>query len=183
MSKYKGGKQAKQAKQAMQQEQPKAQAQPQVRPAPAPTPATAQARTGIAQHPSTMPLRSMEQDRAEFALKKIQGIASGPENMQEEVVRHLNALPALIRMNGLGQALAFYRMKGSGTGHEVIYRMVGEWLCLPGSKGRVFTHDPDVLTAITRSNIQKYMAAQNEALALLEWLKKFGLALLKKSDN
>ena len=33
------------------------------------------------------------------------------------------------------------------------------------------------------TTIHLYMAAQNEALALLEWLKKFGLALLKKSDN
>lgn len=175
-NKYKGAKLAKQ----------QAQAQAQAHPAPAaparvPTPAM-----GMASRQPTAPLRSMEQERAEFALNKIQDIAKNPESLQQEVVRHLTGLPALIRMNGLGQALAFYRMKGTGTGHEVIYRMVGEWLCAKSSKGRVFASNednPDVLAAITRSDIQQYMAAQNEALALLEWLKKFALALLKKSND
>ncbi|MCB1975384.1 MAG: type III-B CRISPR module-associated protein Cmr5 [Burkholderiaceae bacterium] len=124
----------------------------------------------------------MDQERAEFALAKIQHICNGPETVQVEVRRYLNGLPALIRMNGLGQALAFYRMKGNGSSHELIYRMVGEWLCSVSCKGRVFTHDADVLTAIARSDIHHYMAAQNEALALLEWLKKFALALLKKEN-
>lgn len=127
-------------------------------------------------------LRSMDQERAEFALTKIQNTAIGPEAVQVEVRRYLNGLPALIRMNGLGQALAFYRMKGNGSSHELIYRMVGDWLCSANSKGRVFTQDADVLTAITRSDIHHYMAAQNEALALLEWLKKFALALLRNED-
>ena len=127
-------------------------------------------------------IKSMEQHRAEFALAKIQNTAAGPENVQVEVRRYLNGLPALIRMNGLGQALAFYRMQGNGSSHEAIYRMVGEWLCSGTSKGRVFTQHANVLTAITQSDMFAYMAAQNEALALLEWLKKFGLALLKKED-
>ena len=41
----------------------------------------------------------------------------------------------------------------------------------------------DVLTAITCSDVQHYMAAQNEALALLEWLKKFAFAFLKKEET
>lgn len=127
-------------------------------------------------------MQSMEQHRAEFALTKIQNIATGPENVQVEVRRYLNGLPALIRMNGLGQALAFYRMQGNGSSHELIYRIVGEWLCQGTSQGRVFTQNADVLTAITRGDMFAYMAAQNEALALLEWLKKFGIALLKKED-
>lgn len=129
-------------------------------------------------------LRSMDQERAEFALGKIQGLAAGSESVQIEVRRYVNGLPALIRMNGLGQALAFYHMQGRDSTHELIYRIVGDWLCNPASKGRVFLEgDGDVLAAITRSDIHAYMAAQNEALALLEWLKKFALALLKKDEK
>lgn len=127
--------------------------------------------------------RSMDQERAEFALKKIENTAAGPVNVQVEVRRYLNGLPALIRMNGLGQALAFYRMQGKGSSHELIYLMVSEWLCAASSKGRTFTQDADVLAAITKSDMFAYMAAQNEALALLEWLKKFALALLKKEES
>lgn len=125
-----------------------------------------------------MPIRSMEQDRAEFALCKIEAATHHSGDLPEEIRRHLNGLPALIRMSGLGQALAFFRMKGENSSHRHIYNMVGEWLCASNSKGRIFTEHSDVLKAITRSDVQHYMAAQNEALALLEWLKKFAVALL-----
>ena len=129
------------------------------------------------------PLRSMDQERAEFALKKIQAILGGADPiLKAEIRRYLNNLPALIRMNGLGQALAFFRMKGEGTAHDAIYRMVGTWLCDASSKGRIFSEDADVLTSITQSDMAHYMAAQNEALALLQWLKKFAVALLPKED-
>ena len=125
-----------------------------------------------------MAIRSMEQDRAEFALSQIEDAAKHSGELPQEIRRHLNSLPALIRMNGLGQALAFFRMKGKNCSHWHIYNMVGTWLCTANSKGRIFTEHSDVLTAITRSDVQHYMAAQNEALALLEWLKKFAVALL-----
>lgn len=130
---------------------------------------------------STTPLRSMDQERAEFALKKIQEVLKAPAH-KVEVRRYLNNLPALIRMNGLGQALAFFRMKNESTAHQAIYRMVGAWLCDADSKGRIFSKnpDPDALTAITQSDMAHYMAAQNEALALLQWLKKFAVAMLPK---
>ena len=125
------------------------------------------------------PLRSMDQERAEFALKEIQAILGGADQSHKvEVRRYLNNLPALIRMNGLGQALAFFRMKGEGTAHDTIYRMVGAWLCDASSKGRIFSESADALSAITQSDMAHYMAAQNEALALLQWLKKFAVALL-----
>ena len=126
------------------------------------------------------PLRSMDQERAEFALRKIEATLQCEHKMQAEVRRYLNNLPALIRINGLGQALAFFRMKDAGSGHRHIYNMVGAWLCEANSAGRVFHENPDVLTAITKSDMQHYMAAQNESLALLEWLKKFAIALLPK---
>lgn len=134
-------------------------------------------------NPKAAPLRSMDQERAEFALKKIQSVdADSDESHKKEVRRYLNNLPALIRMNGLGQALAFFRMKGEGTAHDTIYRMVGAWLCDASSKGRIFSESTDALSAITQSDMAHYMAAQNEALALLEWLKKFAVALLPKED-
>lgn len=129
-----------------------------------------------------MPIRSMEQDRAEFALRKIEAAAQHSGQLPQEIRRHLNGLPAMIRVNGLGQAMAFFRMKGEGSSHWHIYNMVGTWLCDAASRGRIFTGHDDVLSAITRSDVQHYMAAQNEALALLEWLKKFAMALLPSGD-
>ncbi len=129
-----------------------------------------------------MPIRSMEQDRAKFALEKIEEANTLPGELPKEIRRYLNSLPALIRMNGLGQALAFFYMKGTDTGHRYIYNMISTWLCVDGSKGRIFTEHNDVLKAITQSEVRHYMAAQNEALALLEWLKKFAVAILPAAD-
>lgn len=139
----------------------------------------------------TATLRTMEQERAQFALARIQAIqslknAQGQEDLalQDATRRYLENLPALIHMNGLGQALAFYRSKDKtkekNKAYHEIYSVLNDWLCGADSKGRIFG-EADVLTAITRSDMQHYMAAQNEAQALLEWLKKFALALLKKN--
>ena len=155
----------------------------QKKPTVAPRAATAQAVFVPPPPQPSAPLRSMDQERAEFALTKIQAILGGPATSQKvQVRRYLNNLPALIRMNGLGQALAFFRMKGEGTAHDAIYRMVGTWLCDASSKGRIFSESTDALSAITQSDMAHYMAAQNEALALLQWLKKFAVALLPKED-
>lgn len=149
----------------------------------APRAATAQAVFVPPPPQPSAPLRSMDQERAEFALEKIKAILGGADQSHKvEVRRYLNNLPALIRMNGLGQALAFFRMKGEGTAHDTIYRMVGAWLCDASSKGRIFSESTDALSAITQSDMAHYMAAQNEALALLQWLKKFAVALLPKED-
>ena len=145
----------------------------------------------------TMP-RMMEQERAQFALAKVSDFAEKcPAERQKELRSHVSALPALIRMNGLGQALAFYRMKGKSTeqgqepkdsSHKILYDLVSDWLCGERDKetgnktktaGQIFETPGDVLSGITSGDMFQYMAAQNEALALLEWVKKFANALLK----
>lgn len=137
----------------------------------------------LRQQPATK-LRTMDQERAEYALKKITEIEQGSDSSRkEEMRRYITGLPALIRMNGLGQALAFYRTKGAASTHEVIYQIVSAWLCSASSTGRVFNEHGDALTAITRSDVHAYMAAQNEALELLEWLKKFAVAMLEKNET
>ena len=84
----------------------------QKKPTVAPRATTAQAVFVPPPPQPSAPLRSMDQERAEFALKKIQAILGGADQTHKaEVRRYLNNLPALIRMNGLGQALAFFLTK------------------------------------------------------------------------
>jgi len=129
----------------------------------------------------TLPLRTMDQLRAEYALRTVGDFAKRESAAQVELRRYLIQLPALIRMNGLGQALAFYRSKQAAS-YDDIYHCIGRWLC-EDNVGRVFgPGERDVLQAITTGDMYCYMAAQNEALALLEWLKKFATAMLDKDD-
>jgi CRISPR-associated protein Cmr5 len=126
-------------------------------------------------------LQTMDQQRASFALKEIEKLTQQTPAFQAEIRRHVNGLPAMIHINGLGQALAFYRMKGLDSSHGTLYQIVSNWLC-GDTPGRVFSGSSDALSAITAADMFAYMAAQNEAQALLEWLKKFALALLHKAD-
>lgn len=131
---------------------------------------------------TTPNVQTMDQQRAAFALQTIEDFLKQDKTRQTELRRYIIQIPALIHMNGLGQALAFYRMKGRDSSHELIYQLLGKWLC-QDKTGRVFDGtEPDLLKAITSSDYRCYMAAQNEALALLEWLKKFATALLHKED-
>ncbi|MDO4708914.1 MAG: type III-B CRISPR module-associated protein Cmr5 [Pseudomonadota bacterium] len=132
-------------------------------------------------------LPTMDQERARFALEQIELIRNKDATIRAEVCRYINGLPALIHMNGLGQAMAFYRSKSKGddkkeTSHKAIYDLLGLWLCGKDSKGRIFSGNNDLLAAITQSDMQHYMAAQNEAQAVLEWLKKFAVALLATEE-
>ena len=127
-------------------------------------------------------VQTMAQQRAQFALQAIEEYCGLDKTRQSELQRVITQIPALIHMNGLGQALAFYRTKGKDSSHEMIYQLLSKWLCR-NTAGRVFDGtQTDLLKAITSADMFQYMAAQNEAQALLEWLKKFATALLHKKD-
>ena len=128
-------------------------------------------------------MQTMEQKRARYALERINECTKLDKEWQEGICRCANQLPALIHMNGLGQALAFFKSKGKDGGYAELYVMVGGWLCAEPD-GKVFkTKDVDVVTAITQASMQEYMRAQGEAQALLEWIKKFAMALLKHEQT
>lgn len=100
----------------------------------------------------------------------------------------LRKLPALIHGSGLGQTLAFLRAKQGNDGeksHAHVYTILSDWLCQSNNKGCVFTggNPNDALQAIAHGNMRQYMAAQNEALALLDWLVKLAQALLAQPDG
>jgi CRISPR-associated protein Cmr5 len=87
-------------------------------------------------------------------------------------------LPSYILTNGLGQTLAFLKAKGKGepgNEHEVLYRHLADWV------GRKVNADGDLLSwLVNTATSQQYRLATMEALALLQWLKRFAEAELPK---
>ncbi len=114
-----------------------------------------------------------EQQRAQFALTEIEALRQRPASEQATLKSHARALPAIIHNHGLGQAAAFYRCKGKEQGD--LYEVLSRWLC--GVHGP-FKGKSNLLEGITSSGRATYLAAQVEALALLEWLVKFAGAFL-----
>lgn len=112
-------------------------------------------------------MQTLQQKRARFALKKVKEIAIAD---REEFKRQAENFPAMIRMNGLGQAAAFYY--GKGGAHKRLYDVLSDWLKQSGQP----YHGQDLLDGITRQNMHAYRLAQSEALLLLDWVKKFAKA-------
>jgi CRISPR-associated protein Cmr5 len=119
-------------------------------------------------------MQSIQQQRAKYALEKVkQHEAQLDKEKQKEYVSHAASLPAMIHMNGLGQAAAFYRSKKKI--HEQLYRLLSDWLT---QAGQPFAEHQDLLDGITCSNMQTYRLAQAEAQALMDWVKKFAKAFM-----
>lgn len=114
-------------------------------------------------------MQTIQQQRAKYALEEVQVAAKS-----SEFLSYASAMPAMIVMNGLGQTAAFYKSKGGA--HHQLYCLLSNWLCEPGQPYA----GKDLLEGITQCNMQSYLLAQAEALALLDWVKKFAKAYMKE---
>lgn len=122
---------------------------------------------------------TLEQQRATSALRAVES-AKDCEGYQQEV----DALPAMIRINGLGQAVATLLANANGVEtnkskacKQLVTNLTG-WLCdeCPISPYR---SDWALIKNIVEGHQKDYARAQAEALAYLVWLKKFARAHLK----
>ena len=128
-------------------------------------------------------MQTIQQKRAQFALKKITDAKEDPKLNKKDFNSYAAGLPAMIHMSGLGQAAAFYRSKSSE--HVRLYNLLSEWLTRTGQpygskskgdqKGQPYD---DLLTGITQENMHRYRLAQAEAQALMDWVKKFSSAYM-----
>ena len=121
-----------------------------------------------------MAIQTIEQQRAKYALEKIQKIS--PED-HEEWLSRATEIPAMIQMNGLGQTMAFSRSKGDI--HNKMYDLVSVWLC---EKMKVFQNQKDLMMGIVSADMSTYRMAQAESQALLIWVKKFSKAYCRKKE-
>ena len=125
-------------------------------------------------------MQTIQQQRARYALERI-----GKVGAQGDAIKaRASELPAMIQMNGLGQAAAFYRMKGEKHGHRPLYDILSAWLCRDANQLNyapepgIYGSHGDLIDGITQSNQQDYRLAQAEALALMEWVKRFAKAFI-----
>jgi CRISPR-associated protein Cmr5 len=121
-------------------------------------------------------LRTLEQERAKHAWDCVQEVKDKPFAGDYRTIAV--KVPSLIVTNGLGQTLAFLKAKGKGepgNEHEVLYRHLADWV------GRKVNADGDLLNwLVNTATSQQYRLATMEALALLQWLKRFAEAELPK---
>ncbi|WP_369425748.1 type III-B CRISPR module-associated protein Cmr5 [Methanothrix sp.] len=125
-------------------------------------------------------MRSLEQERAAHALDAVNSIRN--KSCASKFRSYVERLPAAIVMNGLGQAMAS-ELAAAGraereddkSAHKELYKLVSKWI----HKRGIYSEE-DLVTAIVKGEQDRYVLAQAEALAYLEWLKKFSQAFLEK---
>lgn len=125
---------------------------------------------------------TLGQKRAAHALNAINRLAEKKDygNFGSYVQR----LPATIVMNGLGQAMAGElaaarlakgeKMSADEQAHKTLFDCVESWLF----ECKAYTGKDGLMAAIVQSSQDNYVRAQAEALAYLDWLKKFSQAYL-----
>lgn len=129
-------------------------------------------------------MQTLQQQRARYALDRVNSALTeakaDPKRAgfsEKEFKSQAESFPAMIRMNGLGQAAAFYLSKGGA--HGKLYTLLSDWLKEPGQPYA----DQDLLTGITENDLHAYRLAQAEALLLLDWVKKFGKAFAGEENR
>jgi CRISPR-associated protein Cmr5 len=130
-----------------------------------------------------MTVQTLEQKRAKHALGQIKALQ---KDKPGNYLSYVNALPAAILMNGLGQALATERA-ASDRAHHKLAQHVSEWLLSAEAHTRYATPVSEeakldgaqrLLGRIVVGDQDAYLWAQTEAIAYVTWLKKFASAFL-----
>lgn len=125
--------------------------------------------------------QTIQQKRASYAMKKITALQTHLKaDEQKEFISYASGLPAMIHTNGLGQTMAFCKMKGKDReSYKQLYDIISVWLC---KECQPYHGKTDVLTGITETDCQQYQLATVEALALMSWVKKFAKAFLAETS-
>ncbi len=127
-------------------------------------------------------MSTLAQQCAAHALGKVKNLEPKGVPHYGHYVSYVSSLPARILTSGLGQAMAqlLAQAKGNQTPHRMLYDHVQDWLC---SKRSIFGNETDLIRGIVNGDQDTYVRAQAEALAYLNWLKKFARAYLRRPDS
>ena len=123
---------------------------------------------------------NLDLERAADALSKVENLAG--KSQAGKYVSYVKSLPAAILQNGLGQAMATLLAAAGGKvlendAHGALYQHLESWLCRNDACAP-YRGKKNLMQAITGGEQLAYLHAQGEAMAYLNWLKKFAVAYL-----
>lgn len=140
-----------------------------------------------------LPLHTLEQERAKLAWSQVTDAST--KKLGDDYRSVVRKAPAMVKMNGLGQFLAFLLAKAGESARRIedprrtppnaeglLYRHVGTWLLSAQSPVRLPPGD-SLIERVISANSQAYRHATGETLAYLGWLKRFAEACYGKEEN
>ncbi len=142
-------------------------------------------------------MRTLEQKRAKKAWDQVKAV---PKRFHKEYRSLVRKVPAMIKMCGLGQTLAFLLAKEEKEAQKIrdtsdpgkleraegcLYKHLEEWL-LDEEAPIAWPDSPEdqpLMNRIMGVESAVYRQATREALAYLGWLKRFAEACLEKGGG
>jgi CRISPR-associated protein Cmr5 len=119
-------------------------------------------------------MKLLSQKRAAYAHERVK------ENEKDrDYARLCRNLPVMLLQNGLGQSLAFLLSKGSEDAPRRLYGDISGWLI---GERRIYSGN-GLIEAVMEGDRRRYMAAQEEALELSGWLKRFADATIGREES
>lgn len=119
--------------------------------------------------------RDLDRSRAQEAWENIQHVIN--QHYQAKYGSIARKIPTLIQINGLAQTLAFLKAKGKEH-HIQMFEHLSTWVC-----SRLNSGTGNLLDRILKMDSQSYRLATSEALAFLQWLKRFAEAELDSEEE
>ena len=126
--------------------------------------------------------QTLAQRRAADALAKIQDLQYRGRDYYGNYTNYVKALPANILMSGLGQAVATVHSRNR-KGYPQLYQHLESWLCGGDEDAPYHNYKGGLLRAIVDHDQDYYIGAQAEAMAYLEWLRRFADAFLEGGEE
>ena len=125
---------------------------------------------------------SREQERSDFALKQLKGTFSNGENItiKKELANFIVGAPTMILQNGFGQTMAFLLSKCKGKDekedkHLFTFTTIARW-SERVSDEKVPSEKSGFFEAVSNLEPNDYLKLQEEALKMLQWLKRYARA-------
>jgi len=130
-------------------------------------------------------MKTLSQERADFALKKVL-----EKRAVEKLANFSSGAPSVILQNGFGQAMAFWYAKasdkkGDTDEHKIITDIIEEWTRKRPMFSKHFREGDSKIFLEDIMNLEQedYRQVQIETIKLLEWVKRFANAFIKKKEQ
>ncbi len=121
--------------------------------------------------------KSLDQERAEFAWKRV---VSKGSNYREKYKNLAKSFPAMIMGNGLMQSMAFLEAK-NGDEHMALFTDIILWFALKGliSQDSARQGFSGVMGVLSSCSAERYRRATEEALEILKWIRQMADAAIR----
>ncbi|BBW98380.1 type III-B CRISPR module-associated protein Cmr5 [Geobacillus icigianus] len=120
----------------------------------------------------------IENGRAAFAFQEVKRAKEQLRENFETYRSYVKKMPSLIQVNGLGQTLAFYFQKKKQNEYKVIYHTLAQWM-KEQFPDQFSSGNEELVEVVVHLSSAEYRLWTMEAVALLDWMRKFADGMAK----